>query len=204
MTLRCKKSRPLTREERPLRDARLFILATEDTYAPELYFRLFRNPRVKVHVLATEGGQSGPDHVFRRLDAFRDEYELLPDDELWLMLDTDHWTEPNHVANFGRVCREASQKGYQLAHSNPCFEVWLLLHVFPLDAATQFTRCAEVVIRLREILGEYSKRTIDARHFPAESVRDAIAQAEALDTNPDDRWPQATGTHVYKVVRKLL
>ncbi len=203
MTLHCRKPRPLTREERPLRDARLFVIATEDTYAPEQYFRLFRNPRIKVHVLPTEDGLSAPDHVLQRLDAFRQEYELLEEDEFWLMLDTDHWADPNHIANFDRVCREAGQKGYQLANSNPCFELWLLLHVFPLSAATRFERCEQVIVRLREILGEYSKRTIDAKHFPPASVRDAISQAESLDTNPNDRWPQATGTHVYKVVRKL-
>lgn len=204
MTLRCRKPRPLTREERPIRDARLFVIATEDTYAPEQYFRLFRNPRIKVHVLPTEDGCSAPDSVLERLDAFREEYELLDDDEFWLMLDTDHWIEPNHVANFRRVCSEASQKGYQLANSNPCFEVWLLLHVFPLDGTIQFARCADVVEQLKAIPGEYSKKTIDAQYFPLSSIQDAVAQAENLDPNPTDRWPQSTGTHVYKLVRRLL
>jgi hypothetical protein len=204
MTLRCKKPRPLTREERPLRDARLFIIATEDTYAPERYFGLFKNPRIKVNVLPTEEGRSAPEHVLDRLDAFRKQYELLAEDEFWLMLDTDHWIEPSHVSNFDRVCGEAVQKGYQLANSNPCFEVWILLHVFPLDAGTQFVRCGEVVARLRELLGEYSKRTLDARHFTPDSMREAVMRAEMLARNPTDRWPQTTGSHVYKVVRKLL
>lgn len=69
MTLRCKKHRPLTREEKPFRDARLFIIATEDRYAPQEYFRLFKNPRVKVQVLPTEDTRSAPDHVLKRLDA---------------------------------------------------------------------------------------------------------------------------------------
>jgi hypothetical protein len=204
MTLRCRKSRPLTREEKPLRDARLFVIATEDKYAPKEYFRLFKNPRVKVQVLPTEDTRSSPEHVLQRLDDFLKEYHVLEDDEFWLMLDTDHWIEPGHVANFNRVCSEAIQKGYQLAHSNPCFEVWLLFHVFPLDAGTQFRRGEEVIASLRELLGVYSKRTIDAQHFPLSAIREAVTRAEATDTSPYDRWPQSTGTHVYKVVKKLM
>jgi len=204
MTLRCKKPRPLTREEKPFRDAFLFVLTTEDKYAPREYFRLFRNPRIKVIVLPTEDTRSAPEHVLRRMNEFKDRHEVLEEDQFWLMLDTDHWIEPGHIANFNRVCSEAIQKGYQLAHSNPCFEVWLLLHVSTLEPETQFRRGAEVEARLREKLGEYSKRTIDAEHFPMSAIREAVARAEAADTSPADRWPQSTGTHVYKVVKKLV
>ncbi len=204
MTIKGRKPRPLTREEHPLRDARLFVIATEDKYAPREYFRLFKNPRIKVHILPTEDNRSSPEHVLMRLDQFRDRYETDKEDEFWLMLDTDHWIEPNHIANFNRVCTEALQKQYQLANSNPCFEIWLLLHVFPLDAGVQFKCADDVVKQLRAVLGSYSKRTIDAQHFPMESIREAVERAKNGDPNPNDRWPQSTGTQVYKVVEKLI
>ena len=133
MTLHHKKSRPLSRPDMIYRDDRLFIIATEDTYTPKQYFDLFRNSHIHVKVLFTEHGLSAPAHVFKRLDDFQNEYDLLEDDELWLMLDIDHWVEPNHIANFNDVCVQASQKGFQLAHSNPCFEIWLLLHIIDLN-----------------------------------------------------------------------
>lgn len=204
MTLKCKKSRPLTREERPLRDARLFIIATEDKFAPEQYFRLFKNPRIKIQVLPTTDGRSAPAHVLERLNTFRDDYVTIDEDEFWLMLDIDHWTEAGHIANFNLVCQEAIQRGYHLAHSNPCFEIWLLMHVFPLDAGTQYKRCNDVVSRLREVLGNYSKRSINADHFPESSIKDAVSRAEATDHSSGDRWPQSTGTHVYKIVKRLI
>ena len=46
------------------------------------------------------------------------------DDSLWLMFDIDRWGEKN----ISEICRQARQKQYQLAISNPCFEVWLYLH----------------------------------------------------------------------------
>lgn len=47
-------------------------------------------------------------------------------------------------------------------HSNPCFEIWLLLHVRDVDANDQLTKCDEAVQRLRDTLGEYSGRTINS------------------------------------------
>ncbi|NQU23078.1 MAG: RloB domain-containing protein [Candidatus Nealsonbacteria bacterium] len=194
----------MTREEKTYRDDRLFVIATEDTHAPDQYFRVFRNPRIKVQILPTKAGLSAPAHVLQRLEEFFREFDLQEDDELWLMLDTDHWIEPNHIASFHEVCSQATQKGFHLAHSNPCFEIWLLLHVADLDATEQFSRCQDVVQRLKHALGGYSKRSIDATQFCLEAVHVAVARAENLDESPDDRWPQKTGSHVYRVVKKLL
>ena len=203
MNLRSKKPRPLTREDKKYRDDRLFVIATEDTYAPDQYFRIFADGRIHVLVLPTEDCRSAPDHVLTRLDDYVKEFELTEDDERWLMLDTDHWVEPNHIANFNHVCTQATQKGFKLAHSNPCFEIWLLLHLTDLDAGEGFKRCKEVVQRLKQ-LGKYSKRRIDPGHFSLENAAVAVGRAEKLDQSPGDRWPQKTGSHAYKIVRKLL
>lgn len=204
MNLRRKKRRPLTREEKTYRDDRLFVIATEDTHAPEQYFAAFRSTRIKVRILPTEDGLSSPQHVLQRLDDFVGEYDLMEDDERWLMLDTDHWVQPNHVATFDDVCTRATQKGFHLAHSNPCFELWLLLHVTDLSQDEQFEKCRDVERRLKEILGAYNKRNIDCSQFPCDTIRVAVARAEKLDESPEDRWPPKTGSHVYRVIKKLL
>jgi len=104
-----KKPRSLTREDKIYRDDRLFVIATEDTFAPEQYFRMFKNLRVHVRVLPTEDG-----------------------------------------------------------------------------------------------LGKYNKRRIDSGHFSLENAGIALNRAEKLDKPPGNRWPQKTGSHVYKIVTKLL
>ena len=204
MNLPHKKPRPLGREDGTLRDANLIVIATEDTHAPEAYFDIFGSPRIKVRVLPTGGGLSAPGHVMKRLDQFAREFDLAEDDELWLMLDTDHWIEPGHVRNFVRVCAEAVQKGYHLAHSNPCFEIWLLLHVADVAPGEQLQRCAEVEQQLRDVLGGYNKRSLDPARCSLAAADDAVRRAEALDQPPGQRWPQKTGSHVYKLVKKLL
>ncbi len=206
MTLRSRKPRPLTREEKTFRDDRLFVIATEDTHAPDQYFRVFGNSRIQVRILPTERGSglSSPAHVLERLDGFQAEFEWHEDDEFWLMLDTDHWVEASHIAGLTRVCAEAVEKGFQLAHSNPCFEIWLLLHFAGPDTGEQFGKCKDVELRLNDILGGYSKRRIGPDRFTPEAIEMAVARAEKLDGAPDDRWPRKTGSHVYRVVKKLL
>ena len=66
MNFRHKKPRPLTREEQAYRDDRLFVVATEDTHAPERYFGLLSNPRIHVQVSPTECGLSAPEHALVR------------------------------------------------------------------------------------------------------------------------------------------
>ena len=209
MNLRHKRPRPLDRPDLH-RDARLYVIATEDTYAPKQYFEessIFRNPRIHVLTLPTEEGHSSPEHVLRRLTDCREEMqkkrELLDEDEFWLMLDTDHWTKPNHIDNFTNVCGEAIQRGFGLAHSNPCFEVWLLLHFEDLDASNQFHKGKDVERHLKDVLGKYNKTRLDISRFDRKNAAIAAGRAEVLDKSSADRWPQQTGTHVYRLVKNL-
>lgn len=210
MRLRHKRPRPLDRSDLH-RDARLFVVATEDTFAPRQYFEespVFKSPRIRVLALTTEDGCSAPDHVLERLKKHRDDLkkkaQLFEDDEFWLMLDIDHWTEPNHIDNFTKTCSEAGQQGFQLAHSNPCFEVWLLLHFVELQAHEQFHKGDEVEERLRGVLGQYNKTRLDLSRFDRQNAAVAARRAEKLDGSSDDRWPQKTGTHVYRLVNRLF
>lgn len=57
MSLIQRKPRPLTRDSSGFRDDRLFIVACDDTYAPQQYFNLFQIPRVKIFVVNTPAGE---------------------------------------------------------------------------------------------------------------------------------------------------
>ncbi len=54
------KKRPLDRDSGVLRDARLIVIASEDTYAVADYFKRFRTRRLQFIIIPTEGGQSRP------------------------------------------------------------------------------------------------------------------------------------------------
>lgn len=77
-----------------LRDDRLFIIACDDTYAPQQYFGFFRLMRVQIHVVPTVDGTSAAQSALNRLLT----YQHDEDDERWMLLDTDHVAQGTHPA----------------------------------------------------------------------------------------------------------
>ena len=193
-----RKSRPLDRGLEHRRDTRLVIIAAEGRKTEQQYFALFRSTRVQIKVLATgEDNRSAPEHVLERLRQFRDEYDLDENDSLWLMLDVDRWGSKKLSA----MAREATNAGFRLAVSNPCFEVWLLFHVS--ESIPDTDKCAEIEAALRAGLGgSYNKTNLDANRF-LPLVPLASARAQAADPAQHSRWPTRTGSHVYRIIRYL-
>lgn len=197
MALTSRRKRPLNRNIQHLRDTKLYIIATEGEKTEKLYFGMFRNIRVQVKVIPSEAGLSAPEYVLKRLRHFKEEYQLSVEDELWLMVDVDRWGDKK----LNQICSAAVQQNFQLAVSNPCFEVWLYLHFadLPSDEIT----CKQVTELLRQHLGGYSKTNIEELTFKPH-IQEAIQRASQLHSNLNERWPSMTGTHVYKVVEKLI
>lgn len=179
MSLFPRKPRPLSREDAGFRDDRLFIVACDDTYAPEQYFEFFEIPRIQVHVVPTLDGTSVAQHVLNRLL----EYEHFEDDELWLLLDTDHYASGSHLPGFITAISEAKQRGVKIALSNPCFELWLLLHHIDESEVVNLGDASAVEAKLRATLGEYNKKRLKEKHFPIESIPAAVKRAERLDSS---------------------
>jgi hypothetical protein len=195
MPLSHRKKRPLDRTVDHLRDTRLIVIATEGEQTEKQYFAMLRSSRVQVRVIPGQSGRSSPQHVLERLDAYRDEFQIGRDDELWLMIDVDRWGN----AKLSQVCRDASRKGYNLAVSNPCFELWIYLHFFDLTGTLM--ECIEYERRIRAHLGSYNKSNLSVdtlRPWVSDAVRRASQAA-----NIDHLWPGSAGTDVYRVVEKI-
>lgn len=200
-----------------VRDAKLIIIATEDTKAAPKYFNSLRefarNSKVKVHVVKRVSEASSPKHILKSLDEFRREYKLEKDDELWVVIDVDAWRSEE----ISQIAEQCSQKKYYLSVSNPCFELWLLLHLKSMDEyddavqkeflENQKSRTGARRTRLEQelvaLLGAYNKSNLDTQPF-MEHVPLAIERAKAIDTNPADRWPQTLGTRIYLLAQKIL
>lgn len=189
MSMLNRKPRPLTREVQDYRDDRLFIVACDDTYAPEQYFGFFSLTRVKIHVVPTVDGTSHAEHVLNRLMS----YECREDDERWMLLDTDHCIRDGHVKSFIRALKDAVDKGVNVAVSRSCFEVWLLLHHVEPDAVSHLVNAVETEALMKATLGNYDKRLLRRECFPLSAVVSACLRAEQLDG-------QVAGTHIPKGV----
>jgi len=174
--------------------------------------KVYKNPRIHVEVLERKQTASSPKHVLEQLDEFRKNYKIKIDyDELWLVLDVDRWGEEK----LAEICRLALQKYYQLAISNPCFELWLLLHHRSLDEYSP-----ETLVELRDnkkegthrtrlerelftILGRYNKFNLQTEDF-IPHICTAIQRAKTIDIHPEERWPNSLGTQVYRLAIRLI
>lgn len=202
------------------RDARLVVVASEGKDTERIYFKAlakeYANPRVHVHVLERsedEKNNSSPEHVLKQLNDYKTQYALEADDELWLVVDKDSWTD-GMLSRVAAVC--AKDAAMNMALSNPCFELWLLLH---LEDATSLTpeeykmwlenrrksKNADpyLKVRLRQKLGSYHESSYDAPALVV-NVGTAIERARRLDKGPDDRWPQTLGTRVYLLAESVV
>lgn len=211
----------LMRERREaFRDARLIVIASEGKDTERIYFKAlakeYTNLRVHVHILErseNEQNNSSPEHVLQQLNDYKSKYDLEADDELWLVVDKDRWTE----AMLSHVATECSQEvAMHMALSNPCFELWLLLHMedaasLSLEEQEQWMKNRRksknadpyLKVRLRQKLGSYHESSYDALTLIAH-IEDAIERARALDKNPTDRWPQTLGTRVYLLAKSVM
>ncbi|HFQ92572.1 MAG TPA: RloB domain-containing protein [Anaerolineae bacterium] len=211
-----RRRRPFIRPDAD-RDARLIVIAAEDSKATIAYFqalvspRWYQSSRVHVELLTRATTASAPRHVLQQLNQWREEYQIGADDELWLVIDVDRWGN----AELSDVARECEQKNIRLAVSNPAIELWFLLHLTGLDRYTEEekalllensrdggrrTRLERAIL---EIAGQYNKSRLDAaRYLP--HVETAVDRARSLDTRPSDRWPQGLGTRVYLLAQSII
>ncbi len=191
---RRKRQAALAAEARP-GDA--FLIVTEGTVTEPVYFDLLRHDlhlsvvRIKVQ----PGDASDPRHVIRTAEREAKEQkrkarkgllginEPAKFDHVWAVVDTD-------VAVRNRIWNDVKQlaaaKKVKLAHSTPCFEFWLLLHI------AGFTTRADLVD------GDAAKRAVKdvlGRDYSTDekTAKEAIASFFS-------KWPEAVG-HAEKVRR---
>lgn len=193
--------RPLARDKATFRDDRLFIVATDDTYAPKQYFEFFRFHRLQVHVIPTIDGTSNAASVLERL--LKIDYEV--GDERWLLLDVDHHAQGPHLRAFAKAINKAVSKGVRVALSKPSFEFWLLLHHCDETEVGGLAEATAVERALRELLGGYNKTRLRLEDFPLHRVAEACRRARRLDeTVGNHSIPTRNTSRVYALWESIV
>lgn len=207
----------LFRESNTLEKEKIIVLAFEGNATEQLYFEafkgadIFNDELIYLHLLKRPKSDtnSAPNHVFKKLkkDA-RDEYNFNKSDELWMIIDTDRW---KNIPEIIEECKKLNNMF--VAVSNPCFELWLLLHVkklsdYSADELSLILKNKKVTtaknyidLKLTELLGAYNKSNPQPQRF-IPHLRYAIQQAKVLD-DQNEAYPIKLGSHVYKIAEKL-
>ena len=205
--------------ERPegVRSSRLVVIASEGKETENIYFEQLKASLhasgVQIEVLRRDSNESSPEHIYRQIQDFAAKYDMDEDDQLWAVVDKDRWTEKM----LSGVAKKCSQNKYFIfCLSNPCFELWLILH---LEDVAQYAEEDREKLsenkkikrngytwtknRLRELMDGYSESKYEVTKLLPE-IEKAIERASKLDSNPNDRWPQSVGTRVYRLVNSIL
>lgn len=118
---------------KPWRDAMLFVIACEGEETEIEYFeglgeKFQNNPRIRIEIVEREKNsksKSAPEYVIQTLDKRKKSITLQKTKvEFWAIIDFDSWG----VEKLAQIATLSKQKNYNLAVSNPCFEIWYLLH----------------------------------------------------------------------------
>lgn len=148
--------------------AKGILIVTEGQVTEPVYFEEIKKrlalPTVELHVAgagigdpATLAEEALRQQKIRRKAAKNGElgYTQVADfDEIWIVFDTDI---PAQHGKLNNGLRYADSKKIRCAHSTPCFEYWLLLH---MDRTTApMPKCADVIPRLSEALGANIRKT---------------------------------------------
>lgn len=198
-----------------VRSARLVVIAGEGRYTESMYFNAVKNelraPNVHVEVLDRNSDESSPESVHRQVADFMRQYNIEDDDELWLVIDRDRWQE-RMLSQVAQLCAQNSHLHFCM--SNPCFELWLLLHIEDVEQYDDETKNALLQNkknksgvtwlkkRMKDLLGFYAESNYDALGLiPYTPV--AMDRARRLDSNPQDRWPQSIGSRVYLLMESI-
>lgn len=198
-----------------VRSARLVVIAGEGRYTESIYFNAVKNelraPNVHVEVLDRNSDESSPESVHRQVADFMRQYNIEDDDELWLVIDRDRWQE-RMLSQVAQLCAQNSHLHFCM--SNPCFELWLLLHLEDVEQYDDDTKNALLQNkknksgvtwlkkRMKDLLGSYAESNYDALDLiPYTAV--AMDRARRLDSNPQDRWPQSIGSRVYLLMESI-
>ncbi len=190
------------RQPRNLEPKRKFVIATEGEKTEKIYFDVWKQKvqrRLVIKVIEAKDGDSSPKLVLKRLEKFlkgRSEYDAKNGDEFWIVIDRDEWTEQELLD----VYEECLKKQYNLALSNPCFELWLNFHQKNPKSPKTCAACLKEVKRL--LKGKYDKNDYDAAKL-IEAVSHAVEKSRQLHEDKTEPYPKDTGTHVYLLVEKI-
>lgn len=142
-----------------------------------------------------------PTELVRLADADPEFREFLMRAVAW----ADTGIKQIYVDRRRRVAQRATQKRHRLGISNPCFELWLLLHFEAVDL--EASRWPDPPRRSQEAkrLLSRSRSEHGARDTDSSTAFQAMIRAEQLlqATPPGQRWPSFPGTHVHMILDDL-
>jgi len=199
------KNRRFERRQ-PKRDARVFIIFCEGRKREPQYFAYFNeiDSRIRFEIIPPqEGRDESPTGLYQNAakmllttpDNLTPEYPINEQDEVWFVIDTDTWGEK--ITTLRNEC--AAHSNWQIAQSNPCFEVWLYYHFrsnFPEFEGIEISKKWKSYLN-----DDVQKGGFKSQKHPI-LIQTAIENAKANYTEKDN-FPEIGTTQVFQLAERF-
>lgn len=175
MAKRTKEQKRSGRNKRKRIPVIYLILEGEQT--EKKYFDHFRRRHCNVQVITMPSDFKAADDLTGKVYRTLGDSPYYPDegDVIWCVFDRDDNTD----AMLSKAEKTAAGEGYHIAFSNPCFELWYLLHFTDRVTAIELSTDAVKLLDHKDRIPGYSKN-IDYYEKLLPHRKVAIARAERL------------------------
>ncbi|MEA2103698.1 MAG: RloB family protein [Candidatus Cloacimonadota bacterium] len=145
--------------------------------------------------------RSAPKDVLDRLNNYLGKNKINPSKFNFcsLVIDYDNWGNKK----LKQINKSIKQKNYHLYVSNPCLELWFILH--KKDAICAYATPDNKRINTPDKCKKLCNSLFHGSYHKLYSLTEiAIKNAKKLDNNSEEDWPNDIGTHLYKLFEKLI
>jgi len=193
-------SKPIYKEQTEEPKKVLFIACegniTEPEYFKTIKNRLNFNQLIEIKVIDRDKNdtKSAPKYIMNNMKEYIEllGIELSKDaDEAWIVIDRDSQNNPIKVLK--EIILECKKNDYNLALTNPLFELWLLMHIEDITKYDKdILKKNEKVNSKKRFLDKelsnklkagYNKKRFNKNIVTKENIKFAIKQSENLETN---------------------
>lgn len=204
---------PLKRKKEKREPKKLFLIVCEGEKTEPHYFNVMvdklktsRRISSKSDAIVFHGKHTDPLGVLNDLINYQKDGSKYTDfDQKWIVIDRDERSDGkggHPKDNFDNALKKSEAKGVEAAWSNPCFEIWFLLHFEYMDVAIDRKAVTEK-LKTKDKLPDYEKGAENIYNLLEPKIYDAIRNAKKLESESTSKNSNP-GTTVHKLVEKLL
>jgi len=191
-----------------VRDYKLFAIACEGGKREPGYFNVFQHlsRRIKVDVIENYvtdeemsrkyETNSAPKWVLDRAMRYIEKNDLKDEDDLWLVIDKDRWTD-SQIRELASCCEK--YPNWHIVISNPCFEVWLYFHKRADIRSSSSNTCSD----FKKEISSFEKGGYHPLKFLPD-FQTAIKNAKDNDSDAGHFMPKIKETKVYLLGEAVL
>jgi hypothetical protein len=200
----------------PKYDDKRHIVATEGVKAEVTYLegidsRVMRRFKSKFNVIEIATKDTSTSSPEQRLNDLGDHINNLSLEDtkgarLYLVVDLDRWGQ----AELSRVAKLCRDKSIDFLVSNPCFEIWIVLHFMSLDEVSEYldndstgsSKQNLLKKKAKELSPGYESSTAIQLNELVKRLENAVKRCmEVDDTN--SRWPNNHTSRMYVLMERL-